>query len=184
MTKTHLILLMLFATLNACERPQGLSITTDTEIPPKYLNTPFNFPIEEEVYIPIYSDIYSRTRNYKVLLAATLSIRNTSRKEKLYIKEVDYFDSAGNMVRNYLKKPIYLDPLETVDFVIDEEDDTGGSGANFIVIWGAETQVTPVFQAVMLGSVGQQGITFTTEGVTVAQKSTVKPIPTKKQDSL
>lgn len=172
MPKFSILIAVLFIAFCSCERPNSLNPTTEVETVPKYLNTQFDFPIEEDVYIPIYSDIYSRTRNYKVLLAATLSIRNTSRQDSLFIKEVDYYDSAGNFVRNYLKKPIYLNPMETIDFVIDEDDDTGGSGANFMVTWGAKKQIHPLFQAVMLGSVGQQGITFTTEGVTVSKKAT------------
>lgn len=183
MPKFYTLITVLLISLCACERPNSLSTVTEETTPPKGLTSAFDFPVEEEVYIPIYSDIYSRTRNYKVLLAATLSIRNTSRTEKLYIKEVDYYDSAGNFVRNYLDKPIYLDPLETIDYVIDEDDDTGGSGANFLVIWGATTEINPLFQAVMLGSVGQQGITFTTDGVTVKKKQT-DVVNEKASDSL
>lgn len=171
--------------LSSCERPTNNPLHKEADVPPppKEINGAFNFPIEEEVYVPIYSDIYSRTRNYKVLLAATLSIRNTSKTEQLYIKEVDYYDSAGNMVRNYVTNPIYLNPLETIDFVIDEEDEAGGSGANFLVTWGSKTEIHPVFQAVMLGSIGQQGITFTTDGVTIAKKQDKNNF-VKKTDSL
>jgi hypothetical protein len=170
MPKFSIVLLLLLITVCSCKRPNSLISKTDPESAPKLLTKEFNFPVEADVYIPIYSDIYCRTRNFKVLLTATLSIRNTSQKDTLYIKEVDYYDSSGNFVRNYLEQPIYLNPMETIDYVIDEDDDTGGSGANFMVTWGASNQLLPIFQAVMLGSVGQQGITFTTEGTTVNEK--------------
>ena len=166
----YLSVLLVALILSACQ--EGNPFHKEAEAPPepKTYNGTFNFPIEQEVYVPIYSDIYSRTRNFKVLLAATLSIRNTSKSDTLYLKNVDYYDSAGHLVRNYLEKPIYLHPLETIDYVIDEADEAGGSGANYLLTWGAKKQLHPVIQAVMLGSIGQQGITFTTDGVVVEEK--------------
>jgi Protein of unknown function (DUF3124) len=178
---TILPLLTCILFMSACQDSNPLHQKTEAPPEPKTYNATFNFPIEKEVYIPIYSDIYSRTRSYKVLLAATLSIRNTSKSDTIYLKNVDYYDSAGHLVRNYLKKPIYLHPLETVDYVIDEADEAGGSGANFLLTWGAKQELNPVIQAVMLGSIGQQGITFVTDGVVVAEKE--KP-QTIRRDSI
>lgn len=169
----HITLLTALILLSACQNQNPLHQKAETPPEPKTYSGDFNFPIEQEVYVPIYSDIYSRTRNFKVLLAATLSIRNTSKSDTLYLKNVDYYDSAGHLVRNYLEKPIYLHPLETIDYVIDEADEAGGSGANFLLTWGAQKQLNPVIQAVMLGSIGQQGITFTTDGVVVDEKEVV-----------
>jgi len=170
----NILFLSLFTLLVSCNGKNPLHQKAKEEVAPKAMGEQlFDFPIEEEVYVAIYSDIYHRNRDSKVLLTATLSIRNTSRTEKLYIKQVDYFDSTGNLVRDYLKEPIYLDPLETIDYVIDEEDETGGSGANFMILWGSEKPIKPVFQAVMVGGIGSQGITFTTEGVSVTQKEMI-----------
>lgn len=171
----YITLFTALVTLCACQDTNPLHPKAETPPEPKTYNGTFNFPVEKEVYVPIYSDIYSRTRNYKVFLAATLSIRNTSKNDTIYLQNVDYYDSAGHLVRNYLEKPIYLHPLETVDYVIDEADEAGGSGANFLLTWGAKKQLHPVIQAVMLGSIGQQGITFTTDGVVVEEKKQVKP---------
>ena len=41
-----------------------------------------------EVYVPIYSDIYNQTRDSRTLLTATLSIRNTSSKDSLFINKI------------------------------------------------------------------------------------------------
>jgi len=175
----------IFAILISCTGNNPLHQTVKEETPPKTMgNQTFDFPIEEEVYVPIYSDIYHRNRNSKVLLTATLSIRNTSRTQKLYIKQVDYFDSAGNFVRDYLKEPIFLGPLETIDYVIDEEDESGGSGANFMILWGSEKPIKPIFQAVMVGGIGSQGITFTTEGVSVQKKEITPETAPAEVDSI
>ncbi|MFT7072932.1 DUF3124 domain-containing protein [Patiriisocius sp. Uisw_017] len=169
----NILFILLFSmAFVSCERPNKTLLQQENaRIEPNILEHSFNFPIEEEVYIPIYSDIYCRTRNFKVLLTATLSIRNTSRTEELYVKEVGYYDSAGNFIRNYVEKPIYLNTLETIDFVIDEEDLSGGSGAKFLVTWGSKKPTRPIIQAVMLGHIGQQGVTFTTQGETISQKN-------------
>lgn len=41
------------------------------------------------IYVPIYSDIYTDHLNQKILLAATLSIRNTSYKDSLLISKIE-----------------------------------------------------------------------------------------------
>ncbi|MEZ4970852.1 MAG: DUF3124 domain-containing protein [Flavobacteriaceae bacterium] len=123
--------------------------------------------VNQTVYIPIYSEIYNRTKDAKVLLTATLSIRNTSEADTLFLSRVDYFNTEGALVRRYLEQSIYLKPLETIDYVIEEKDGEGGTGANFLIDWYAERPLNPLFQAVMLGAVSNQAFSFTTEGVIV-----------------
>lgn len=125
------------------------------------------YPYGDEIYVPIYSSIYSKNRDTQLLLTATLSIRNTSKKDSLFINTIDYYNTEGALVRNYIKAPIFLKPLETIDYVIDEDDDEGGSGANFLIDWGANHTIKPVFQAVMIGMIGQHAISFTTEGTSI-----------------
>ena len=62
---------------------------------------------------------------------------------------------------------IYLRPMETIDYVIEQQDDSGGSGANFIIHWYGKKKLNPLFQAVMVGGLGSQAFSFTTEGVNV-----------------
>ncbi|OAB79942.1 DUF3124 domain-containing protein [Cochleicola gelatinilyticus] len=172
--KKLVFILLIVIGFQSCVQNNPLHPTEIKDVPAKTMGTiEFDFPVEEEVYVPIYSDIFHRTRDFKILLAATLSIRNTSKSDTLFIKEVDYYDSAGIFVRDYIKEPIYLNPLETIDYVIDEEDEVGGSGANFLITWGANKNLKPVFQAVMVGGIGQQGITFTTEGTTVTPEKEI-----------
>lgn len=123
--------------------------------------------IKQTVYVPIYSEIYNRTKDTKVLLTATLSIRNTSETDTLFLGRVDYFNTEGELVRGYLDQSIYLKPLETIDYVIEEKDDLGGAGANFLIDWYATKPIKPLFQAVMMGAVSNQAFSFTTEGVEV-----------------
>ncbi|WP_299216347.1 DUF3124 domain-containing protein [uncultured Aquimarina sp.] len=132
-------------------------------------NENFSYLIKQQIYVPIYSDIYNKTKDYRFLLTATLSIRNTSPKDSLFIKNADYYNTQGDFVRSYIKQPIYLKPLESIEYVIEEKDTLGGSGANFLITWGANKTIKPIFQGVMVGISGQQGFAFTTDGVVVSE---------------
>lgn len=120
-----------------------------------------------EVYVPIYSDIYNQTRDSRTLLTATLSIRNTSIRDSLFIRKIDYYNTEGDLVRSYINQTIYLRPMESIDYVIEQQDKAGGSGANFLIDWYSRKPLHPLFQAVMVGGLGSQAFSFTTEGVEV-----------------
>lgn len=123
---------------------------------------------QEQVYIPIYSDIYYVDSKHTFSLTATLSIRNTSFKDSIYVFSIDYYNSVGQKVRRYNESTLLLKPMESVEFVVENKDDTGGVGANFVVEWGARQGAQkPFFQGIMIGTAGQQGISFTTEGIVV-----------------
>jgi hypothetical protein len=126
----------------------------------------------EIIYVPVYSDIYYRGGNSKILMTSTLSVRNTSRSDSMYLKYVDYYDSEGVLLRNYIKKPIVLTPLQSVEFIVEFEEKKGGPGANFLVEWGAKREgVKPIFQGIIVG----QGSAFVTEGiVTEAKNDSIK----------
>ncbi len=126
----------------------------------------------DTVYIPVYSDIYSKSKNSRFNLTATLSIRNTSLVDSMYVEDIDYYDTKGALVRQYLdEKVVLLSPMESVEYVIEEDDTIGGTGANFIVNWGAHnSHLKPVFQGVMISTHGQQGISFVTNGVSIKRE--------------
>ncbi len=128
------------------------------------------FDKTEQVYIPIYSDIYYVDSHHTFSLTATLSIRNTSFKDSVYVFSIDYYNSNGQKVRRYNDSTLLVKPMESVEFVVENRDDTGGVGANFVVEWGAKTGAQkPFFQGVMIGTSGQQGISFTSEGIVIQQ---------------
>ena len=125
----------------------------------------------DTVYIPVYSDIYSESKNVRFNLTATLSIRNTSLFDSVYIENIHYYDSEGNLVREYLEKTLLLQPMQSIEYVIEENDTIGGTGANFIVNWGANrSDIKPMFQGVMISTHGQQGISFLTDGISISRR--------------
>ena len=116
-------------------------------------------------YLSVYSQIYSYTEHTSIDLTATVSMRNTDDKRKLYLLKADYFDTEGNKIHSYVNKPIEISELETLEIVIAEFDKKGGTGANFMFDWAIEPQSTsPIFEAVMISTYGQQGLSFTTQG--------------------
>lgn len=119
-------------------------------------------------YLSVYSEIYSLTEHRTHNLTATISMRNTNRQDTVYIRRADYYGTEGNLLRTYFENPIYLGPMETVEIVIDEIDESGGTGANFLFDWTVAPGVRPpLFEGVMISTSGQQGLSFTTQGIVV-----------------
>jgi hypothetical protein len=140
-----------------------------------YVDTDLNtLNHSEEVYVPVYSDIYHLNGERKFLLTVTLSIRNVMADESIFIGKADYYDSEGKLIRSYAEKTIELKPLQSIEFIVEQDDEDGGAGANFIVSWGGNSSLNPpVIQAVMIGTSSQQGISFVTDGVRInKQKDT------------
>lgn len=126
------------------------------------------FAYKQTFYVPIYSDIYTDRDNRKVLLSATLSVRNTTLKKSLYINKIDYYDTHGAFVKSYLTKPIELPAMATLNYIVEKEEDKGGSGANFIIeVEGVDDTVTPVIEAVMIGNFSNKAFSFLTQGTPV-----------------
>lgn len=115
-------------------------------------------------YLSIYSQIYSSSEHKTHNLTAMVSLRNTSDVDTIYLTKAEYFDTHGVSLRNYFTHPIYLAPLETAEIIIDEMDVEGGTGSNFIFEWHAPKDCPePLFEGVMNSTLGQQGLSFTTQ---------------------
>ena len=123
------------------------------------------------VYVPVYSHVYYGDLEKKFLLTGTVSIRNTDPNHAITIMLADYYDSDGKVIKSYVPKPLTLNPMASTRFVVKESDTKGGSGANFLVKWRAETEVNePIMEGVMIGAAGQQGISFTSRGKALRNK--------------
>lgn len=119
-------------------------------------------------YLSVYSEIYSETEHATINLTATVSLRNINKKDTIYLESAEYYNTHGQLIRSYFKNPIFIAPLETVEIVIDERDKEGGSGANFIFDWKIQPNThEPFFECAMISTYGQQGLSFTTQGVKI-----------------
>ena len=115
-------------------------------------------------YLSIYSQIYSASEHRTHNLTAMASLRNISDKDTIYLLKAEYFDTHGKSIRKYFDYPIFLAPLETTEIIIDETDVLGGTGSNFIIEWKIpENCPKPLFEGIMSSTMGQQGLSFTTQ---------------------
>jgi hypothetical protein len=117
------------------------------------------------VYIPAYSHIYHGNKETPLLLSVTLSIRNVDPNNSLTVTAVNYHETQGPLVKQFIKEALILGPLGSERFVVPQKDNTGGSGANFIVEWYSEKPINPpIIESVMIGTQSQLGISFTSRG--------------------
>ena len=121
------------------------------------------------VYVPVYSRLLlSKGSIWE--MATSLSIRNTDPDRSMIVYEIDYFDTAGNLLEQFLDTPHQLDPMATVTLTLPQWDKRGGSGANFLVRWGANAEINkPIIEVVMAGTRGTQSFSFIRAGQDIGE---------------
>lgn len=162
-----LYLLCLLFVFGACQRTSTTSSPQETVNAEQFLylkSLPEDL-IGGKTYLSVYSQIYSNTKHRTQDLTATISIRNTSEKDTIFITSAKYFNTKGELTKNFLPQTIFVQPMQTFELIIDQKDDKGGTGANFIFEWLTAKQTTePIFEAIMISTSGQQGLSFATYG--------------------
>ena len=114
-------------------------------------------------YLSVYSEIYSQTEQRTHDLTVTVSVRNVSERDTVYLDRAAYFDTHGRPIRQYLASSIYVAPMETLEIVIADRE--GGTGANLVFDWRTPPATPdPLFESVMISTSGQQGLSFATQG--------------------
>ena len=123
----------------------------------------------QTVYVPVYSEVlYGNADNYgkpdKWQLSAMLSIRNTDPKNALTVRSIRYYDTAGTLIREYPAGNT-VGPLATVEVFVEHKDKSGGSGANFLVVWEATKPINaPIIETVHTYFFGTRSVAFTSSG--------------------
>jgi hypothetical protein len=119
----------------------------------------------QTIFVPAYSEIFFGSSNQTMDLTVTLAIHNTDFDNPIIIQSVNFYDTNGLLVQDYVVEAQELAPLATIGFVVPDSDTSGGWGSNFIVEWGAEQAVhEPVIEAIMVSSQGTHGISIISEG--------------------
>jgi hypothetical protein len=135
------------------------------ELNPVNLDATVTIVAGHTVYVPVYSHIYMMDQGRTMNLTTTLSVRNTDQEHPIIVASVDYYNSGGELVRNYLEQPVELGPLASAEFVVPQADISGGIGASFLIEWVAQTTVSdPVIEAIMINTQGNQGLSFVSQG--------------------
>lgn len=176
--KTSLLLgisVLITISLTACNPPEkdpNILYSAEHKDPIKALEVDAipnnNMPFQKLYYVPVYSNIYGDEDSPKVMLSATLSIRNTSLDNSLYVTKIDYYNTKGDFVRSYLTKSIELPPMGTLNYIVEKQDDTGGDGANFVVAIESEAKnVSPLIETIMIGTFSNKAFSFTSDSVVI-----------------
>jgi hypothetical protein len=128
----------------------------------------------QTIYIPSYANVISGPPLLMVVpLRANLIIHNTDPSHAITIEKIDHYDTDGKLVYKYLEKPVTLKPLAATRVIVKEpQKGSEGVGANFIVQWHADQPVNePLIDCLMLGTLGNQGFSFSSQGKIIAEES-------------
>jgi hypothetical protein len=102
----------------------------------------------QSLYLPIYShiwhgDVVASGERTKTLVSVSVSIRNTDPVKSIRILSAQYYDTDGKKLKEYVTSPKTIGPMGTHELFIPRSDDTGGSGANFVITWKSDTPASP-----------------------------------------
>ena len=120
------------------------------------------------LYLPIYSHVWhgemdQKGQPMKTLVSVSVSIRNTDPVKSIRVTSALYFDTAGKKLREYLPAPLTIGPMATHEIFVPRSDDTGGSGANFVIAWKADTPASvPIVEGFHANLPVGRAIAFTT----------------------
>jgi hypothetical protein len=159
-------ILLLMLVIQSCQEKKDVSSIDPINWSKRMIDRPLNELLTHgTTYLSVYSQIYSQSEHRTHDLTVTVSMRNITLTDTLYIEKAEYFNTAGKSIRTYFDQPIFIAPMETVEIVIDEIDQEGGTGANFLFNWRIKPESNePLFEGVMISTSGQQGLSFTTQG--------------------
>ena len=124
----------------------------------------------QTIYLPIYSHLYhgDLDRSGKpgeTLTSAHISIRNTDSNNNLKVTTARYYDTGGKLLKDYVPAPRTIPPLGTLELFVPHTDVSGGSGANFIIAWTADSAINPpLVEALHADIRASRSVVFITTG--------------------
>ncbi len=124
----------------------------------------------QTIYVPAYTQVYYSAKGETFPLVTTLMVHNTDPATEIRLESVALYDTAGKLLRQQLPAPTSLAPFATLDFLAHGLAKAQGLGACFIVKWSARQPVNPpLLECLMIGTAGQQGISFRSQGRVIAE---------------
>lgn len=130
--------------------------------------TPAGRSLGQTLYLPVYSHIWHgetdrKGQPMKALVSVSVSIRNTDPKKSIQVTSAQYFDTDGKKLRQYLPRTATIGPMATYELFVPRSDDTGGSGANFVIVWKSDTPASqPLVQGLHANLPAGRSIAFVT----------------------
>ncbi len=128
------------------------------------------------LYLPIYSTIWHgdthllKGEPMKSNMSALVSIRNTSQKTPIRVLSARYYNTEGKLIREFVSAPKAVAPLGTLELFIEKSEAEGGSGANFLIQWAAESATNaPIVEAVHIDNQASRPYSFITSARAIQQ---------------
>jgi hypothetical protein len=102
----------------------------------------------QTLYLPVYSHIWhgeidGKGKPAKTLVSVLVSVRNTDATRPIRLTSAQYYDTEGKRIKEYVAAPRSIPPMGTYEIYVPTSDDSGGSGANFILTWKADGGASP-----------------------------------------
>ena len=129
----------------------------------------------QTLYLPIYSHMFygnvgKSGKPSHLLLSSLVSIRNTDTKRPLRLQYARYYDTHGKLLGDRLGAPVLIPPLGTHEIFVELNDASGGSGANFLLKWDAEQNLSPpLVEALHVNMDGGKAVIFTTQATPISE---------------
>ena len=125
--------------------------------------------IHKDIYVPAYSDLYYESDVRRTYFTVILSLRNISFTDSIYFDRIEYYDSEGKLLREFISKVLVLRPMESIEYIVEPSDKKGGTGANFVVSYSGRSNLKnpPYIEAIMLGNIGNYGFSFSSPGIEI-----------------
>jgi len=122
----------------------------------------------QTLYLPIYSHIWhgdldKKGQPMKALVSVSVSVRNTDPLKSIRVTSAQYYDTDGKKLREYVNPPKTIGPMGTYELFVPRSDDTGGSGANFVISWKSDSPASlPIVEGFHANLPVGRSIAFTT----------------------
>ena len=126
----------------------------------------------ETLYLSIYSHVLhgdpAPTRTY---VSVSVSIRNTDPALPIRVRSAEYYDTSGKRIKEFLPTALVIPPMGTHELFIPPTDKSGGSGANFVIVWDSQSPANPpIVEGVHALLSGGRSVVFTTQGHPIAPR--------------
>lgn len=146
------VLLSCLTLVSACAFGQGAPVLSSGQL----------------LYLPVYSHVWHgevdrKGQPTKSLVSVLVSVRNTDTSNPIQLVSAQYYDTDGRRIKEYVDLPRNIGPMGTYELFVPKSDDTGGSGANFVIAWKADGAVNaPVVEALHINLPAGRSIAFIT----------------------
>ena len=130
----------------------------------------------QTLYLPIYSHIWhgdmtSDGQRARTLVSVSVSIRNTDPVKAIRVLSAQYYDTDGKKLKEYVTAPKTIGPMGTYELFVPRGDDSGGSGATFVIRWQSDKPAnSPVVQGLHANLPVGRSIAFTTSAVAISDE--------------